>query len=119
MDQSITLYTGQTVNVSYYGVTEDGTTIQLRNEMVNEEILLGSGVVSMNDHQLRGLSKGEAVLQASYALTDDYVLQNTLMIHVQKPSIAPSVICVSDTVIPSSIPVGTPAVLLSISKESY
>ena len=115
LDQSITLYTGQTVNVSYYGVTEDGTTIQLRNEMVNEEILLGSGVVSMNDHQLRGLSKGEAVLQASYALTDDYVLQNTLMIHVQKPSIVPSVICVSDTVIPSSIPVGTPAVLLSIS----
>lgn len=115
LDQSITLYTGQSTQLSYYGVTEDGATVQLRNEMVNEEILLGSGSITLNDHTVTGLSKGDAVVQAAYALTDDYVLQNTLMIHVQKPSIAPSVICVSDTVIPSSLTVGTPAVLLSIS----
>ena len=114
-DQSLTLYTGQEVQLSYYGLMANGKTILLRSDNISEQILTGSGSVQVNDHVLTGKIKGEAVLSASYPLTDSYVLENTLVVNVQNSSITPSEIQVSDTVISADAQPGTQVVHASVS----
>lgn len=114
-DQSLTLYTGQDVQLSYYGLMANGEKILLRSDMIREQILTGSGSIQMNDHVLTGKIKAEAVLSASYPLTDSYVLENTLVVNVQNPSITPSLIQVSDTIISADAQPGTQVVHASVS----
>lgn len=115
VDQSEILYTGQTAQLSYYGVTEAGMRIPLNPEDVSVSILMGRDVIQLNGTEMMGHIKGEAVIQVSYMITQDYALENTLMVQVMNETITPSEITVTDTVISTDSAIGADIIHLSLS----
>ncbi|MGM9941564.1 MAG: Ig-like domain-containing protein [Bulleidia sp.] len=114
LDQSEVLYTGQTAQLSYYGVTESGMRIPFHPDSVNVSVLMGENVIQLNGTEITGKIRGEAVIQVAYPITQDYALENTLMVQVKNETITPSEISITDTVISSDSTIGTGVVYLSV-----
>lgn len=97
--QQETMYAGNQSTLSYYGILSNGDTIKLDSRNVTSTVLMGDGAITLEDHTIRALHAGDAVVTASFQLTDDYALEQTLMVNVQQQPITPAEIKVSDLVI--------------------
>lgn len=112
--QKETMYEGNQSQLSFYGILSNGSTIPLDSSKVDCSILMGDGAVSLSGATVTALNAGDAVLIASFPLTDSYWLEQTLMLTVAQRPITPVEIRLSDTVIPSEAAAGSVIANLSI-----
>ena len=77
----------------------NGNTITLDSSKIECSVLMGDGAVTLEENTLTAVNAGDAVVMASYPLTDSYSLEQTLMVSVAQQLITPAQIQVSDLVI--------------------
>lgn len=97
--QRETMYAGNQAELSYYGILQNGDTIRLDSSSVKSTVLMGDGAVSLEENTIKAVQAGDAVVMASFQLTDTYALEQTLLINVVQQPITPAEIQVSDLVI--------------------
>lgn len=112
--QKETMYAGNQAQLSFYGILSNGSTIELDSSKVDCAILMGDGAVTLSGATVTALHAGDAVLIASFPLTDSYQLEQTLMLTVAQQPITPAEIRLSDTVIPADAAAGSVIANLSI-----
>ena len=105
--QKETMYAGNQSNLSFHGIMSNGETILLDSSKVDCSILMGDGAVKLEENKLTALNAGDAVVMASFPLTDNYSLEQTLMITVAQQPITPAEIRLSDNVISPEAAVGS------------
>ncbi len=112
--QKETMYAGNQAELSYYGVMTNGNTITLDSSKIECSVLMGDGAVTLEENTLTAVNAGDAVVMASYPLTDSYSLEQTLMVSVAQQPITPAQIQVSDLVIDENADVGSTVANISI-----
>ena len=112
--QRETLYAGNQAELSFYGIMSNGETILLDDSEVECSLLMGDGAVKLEENTLTALNAGEAVVMASFPLTDNYSLEQTLMVDIVQQPITPAEIRLSDTVISEDAAVGSVVANLTI-----
>ena len=105
--QQETMYAGNQSELSFYGTMSNGEKILLDSSKVNCSVLMGDGAVKLEENKITALNAGDAVVMASYPLTDNYSLEQTLMITVAQQPITPAEIQLSDNVIAPEATVGS------------
>ena len=112
--QQETMYAGNQSTLSFYGIMSNGNRIQLDSSRVECSILMGDGAVNLEENTLTAINAGDAVIMADFPLTDNYSLEQTLMITVVQQPITPAQICLSDQVISEDAAIGSTVANISI-----
>ncbi|MBR5509736.1 MAG: Ig-like domain repeat protein [Lachnospiraceae bacterium] len=90
------LYTGGRKQLEVYGVMENGGKILLQKEKLTYSVLYNRSVADVSeDGNVSAYYAGDAVIAVEYPLTDEYTLEQTVSVKVNKYVIQPATIQLS------------------------